>query len=327
MHYTSIGEDLPPLSKLSLGSWNTFSRMSTSECAVLLRRALDLGINLFDIGYYWDRPGTEQQFTAAIQSAGIKRRELVLALKLWLWDYPGISLADQASASLQRLSTDHVEMIMVSRPTPEVDAAGFCEEIGALVSSGIARAWCATNWEPAQLALAHRTLPKPLWPRMVQLQYNVARRDVTESAEFDALFDRPDLRLCAAFVLEGGILAGHLDRDRVDPSRFAQGERPRERNIARDAGGIRDRVRAIQPQLAAIAASLDATAAQLAIAFTLANRATATTLMGVTRLSDLQDNVDALRLLPTAAQWLPRLAPLRVQGTLHPRLFDPVRHE
>jgi aryl-alcohol dehydrogenase-like predicted oxidoreductase len=251
----------------------------------------------------------------------------VLALKLWLWDYPTVSLADQARASLKRLSADYVEMIMVSRPTPDVDAARFCEEIGALVSTGTARAWCATNWEPAQIALAQRALPGPLWPRMVQLQYNVARRDVTESADFCALFDSSALRLCAAFVLEGGILAGHLDRDRVDPSGFAQGERPLERNIARDAGGIRDRVRAIQPQLATIAASLDASAAQLAIAFTLANPATATTLMGVTRLSDLQENVDALRLLPSAAEWLPRLAPLRVHGTLHPRLFDPVRHE
>ena len=327
MKYVSICDDLPPVSRLSLGSWNTFSRLGTEECAALLRRATDLGINLFDIGYYWDKPGTEQQFAAAVRAAGIERRNLVLALKLWLWDYPKVSLAEQATASLQRLSTDHVDMVMVSRPTPEVEAAAFCEEIGALVRNGVARAWCATNWEPAHIAIARQALPTSLWPRMVQLQYNVARRDVTESDEFRAEYDGSDLRLCAAFVLEGGILAGHLDRDRVDPSRFAKGEQPFERNIARDAGGIRDRVRAIQPELARIAASLDATAAQLAIAFTLAHRATATSLIGVTRICDLQENVDALRLLPSAAEWLPRLEPLRVHGALHPRLFDPVRHE
>lgn len=327
MLYTSISEDLPPVSRLSLGSWNTFSRLGTAECSALLRHAVELGINLFDIGYYWDKPGTEEQFAAAVRASGIARRELVLGLKLWLWDYPKMSLAEQAHASMRRLSTDYLDMVMVSRPTPEVDAIGFCEEIGTLVSTGIARTWCATNWEPAHIALARRTLPPSLWPCMVQLQYNVARRDIVESADFSALFCGSNLRLCAAFVLEGGILAGHLDRDRVDPSRFARGERPPERNIARDAGGIRAGVRAIQPRLNAISATLDATAAQLAIAFTLANPATATTLVGVTRLHDLGENVNALKLLPTAAQWLPLLEPLRVHGSSHPRLFDPVRRE
>ena len=38
-------------------------------------------------------------------------------------------------------------------------------------------------------------------------------------------------------------------------------------------------------------------------------------------------SVAALRLLPSAVEWLPRLEALRVEGALHPRLFDPVRHE
>jgi len=205
--------------------------------------------------------------------------------------------------------------------------AAFCEEIDALVQSGIARGWGATNWEAAQVEHARSLLSGRSQPRLVQLQYNVARRDVVESDAYAKLFAHRSPGLCAAFALEGGILAGRLDRDRVNPSDFARGERPRERNIARDAGGVRERIRAAQPRLAEIAASFDATPAQLAIAFALTNPGTATALIGVTRREDLQEDLGALALLESRESWLPLIEELRVSGVAHPRLFDPVKNE
>ncbi len=327
MLYRSIGAGLAEISALSLGSWNTFSRLTVAECATLLREALEAGINLFDIGYYWDKPDTEPMFAAALQAAGAQRDRYLLALKLWLWNYPQESFAQQARASLQRLGVDHVDLVMVSRPTPGIDFAAFCDEIDALVQAGLARGWGATNWEADQVERAQALLRGRSQPRLVQLQYNVARRDIVEQPAYAQLFAERTPGLCAAFVLEGGILAGHLDRDRVNPSDFARGERPRERNIARDAGGVRERIRAVQPRLAAIAAEFGATPAQLAIAFALTNPATTTALLGVTRTADLQENLGALKLLSSARSWLPLVEELRVQGVAHPRLFDPVKHE
>jgi L-glyceraldehyde 3-phosphate reductase len=325
MLYRSIGEEMAEISAISLGSWNTFSRLDRLECAALLRAAIDAGINLFDIGYYWDKPDTEAAFAEAIRLAGIRRSDYQLALKLWLWNYPEQSFEQQAQASLRRLGVDHVELVMVSRPTDDVDFVAFCKEIAGLVRSGLARGWGVTNWEAAQVQRAQAVLDARLQPRLVQLQYNVARRDVVESEAYSRLFANGTPGLCAAFVLEGGILAGHLDRDRVNPSDFAQGKRPRERNIARDAGGIRERIREVQPKLQAIAASLGATAAQLAIAFAVAKSTTA--LIGVTRVEDLVENVGALRLLDYKSEWLPLLEQVRVRGVAHPRLFDPVKNE
>src|SRR5690606_16305373 len=153
MLYRDIGLDRP-VSALSLGSWNTFSRLSRRECAGLLSLAVERGINLFDVGYYWDKPDTEEAFAAAMRTAGLRREQYMLALKLWLWNYPEQSLAEQAKASLRRLDVDHVDVVMVSRPTPEVDFAAFCEEVDALVRAGIARAWGVTNWEPEQIEAA-----------------------------------------------------------------------------------------------------------------------------------------------------------------------------
>ena len=325
MLYRSIGTEMAEISAISLGSWNTFSRLSVDDCAKLLRRAVDAGINLFDIGYYWDKPDTEAMFAQSIRRAGLNRSDYQLALKVWLWRYPEESFEHQVRASLQRLDVDHVELVMVSRPTDGVHFASFCHEIDALVSSGLARGWGATNWEASQVEHAQTILAGRSQPRLVQLQYNVARRDVVESADYAKLFATGNPGLCAAFVLEGGILAGHLERDRINPSDFAKGERPRERNIARDAGGIRDRIRLVQPRLREIAAHFGASASQLAIAFALANATTA--LVGVTRTEDLDENLGALPLLARENEWLPLLEQVRVQGGAHPRLFDPVKNE
>lgn len=327
MLYRAISEEMAEISAISLGSWNTFSRLTVRQCADLLRQASDAGVNLFDIGYYWDKPDTERMFAESIRAAGLKRDEYMLALKLWLWNYPEESFAQQAHASLQRLGVEYADLVMVSRPTPGVDFASFCAEIDALVRSGTARAWGATNWEASQLKAAQSLLGGQSQPRLVQLQYNLARREVVEADDYTELFAEGTPALCAAFTLEGGILAGHLDRDRVNPSDFARGERPRERNIARDAGGVREQIRRMQPQLQRIAAQFDATAAQLAIAFTLTHPATATALVGVTRTEDLTENLAALRLLDYRDQWLPLIEPLQVRGVSHPRLFDPVKHE
>jgi aryl-alcohol dehydrogenase-like predicted oxidoreductase len=325
MLYRSIGKEMAELSAISLGSWNTFSRLDRLGRSALLLAAIDAGINLFDIGYYWDKPDTEAAFAEAIRLAGIRRGDYQLALKLWLWNYPAQSFEQQVQASLRRLGVDHVELVMVSRPTDDVDFVAFCEEIAALVRSGLARGWGVTNWEAAQVERAQSVLEKDLQPRLVQLQYNVARRDIVEGEAYTQLFASGAIGLCAAFVLEGGILAGHLDRDRVNPSDFAQGKRPRERNIARDAGGIRERIREVQPRLQEIAASYGATAAQMAIAFAVARSTTA--LIGATRVEDLIEDVAALRLLDFQSEWLPLLEQVRVHGVAHPRLFDPVKNE
>lgn len=326
MKTTSISAVLPPVSRLAIGSWNTFSRLSVDENVALIRRALDLGVNLFDVGYYWDKPDTEAMFGEVMRRIGIARADYVLAGKLWLWEYPQQSFADQLKTSLDRLGDETVDIIMVSRPLPELDFMAICEEVAALIDAGLARAWGLTNWEPADIErvrqeFGQRGLPLPC---LLQMQYNVARREIAERDDFNALFASTDIGLCAAHTLEGGILAGHLDRERVHPSQFEQGQIPVDRNIARDSGGIRERIREQQPELARLAADFGLTAAQAAIAFTQTHPALATTLVGVTRIENLEDNVRALE-FERLDELKAAMAPLSVKGVAHPKLFSPTQ--
>ncbi len=327
MNYSSIGPGLQPISALSLGSWNTFSRLRFGDTVDLIRRALDLGVNFFDVGYYWDKPHTEVIFGRALQVVGAQRSDYLLAEKLWLWDYPQQSFADQLKASLVCLGLAEVDLVMVSRPLPEMDFIAFCEEVIALIDAGLARAWGVTNWQPQEVLRAHQhfwRLGKPT-PRLLQLQYNLARRAVVESQGYQQVFAETDVKLCAAHTLEGGILGGHIERDRVNPSEMAAGKVPHERNIARDAGGIRDKIRDNYPQLEQIARRFGATPAQLAIAFCMGHADVATTLVGVTRLANLEENLGAIELLGKAKELRAALAPLALEQVAHPRLFSPYK--
>lgn len=327
MRFNRISDRLPPVSALSLGSWNTFSRLEFEDNVGLIRAALDAGVNLFDVGYYWDKPHTEVIFGRALQVIDAPRDDYLIAQKLWLWSYPGLSLAQQLEASLIRLGLDRVDLVMVSRPRPEIEFEPFVAEIEGLISRGLARAWGVTNWEAGLIERAQALCAPRPGPALVQLQYNVARRAQVENEAYRALFATTDVRLCAAFVLEGGILGGHTGRDRVNPSDAAAGVQPHERNIARDSGGIREIIRDNQDRFEAIARSLDATPAQVAIAFALANPATATALIGVSRPQDLVENLGALSLVDRAQAIVDLVTPLAIADAGHPRLFDPVRHE
>lgn len=325
MQYISIGAGLPEVSLLSLGSWHTFSRMRFEESLEMTARALDQGVNLFDIGYYWDKPHTEVIFGRVLQVLARPRDSYMLAEKLWLWDYPKQSFSDQLKASLLRLGVDYVDLVMVSRPLPEMDFIAFCEEVVALVDAGLARGWGVTNWEPQEILRAHEHFSRQGRPvaRMVQLQYNVARRGVVENAAYAEAFAKTGIKLCAAHTLEGGILGGHLERDRVQPSEAAAGKVPNERNIARDAGNIRERIRANYPLLQDIASQFGVTAAQAALGFCMGNPHIGTVLVGVTRMQDLDANIRALDLLPHAAELREALLPLAIGDVGHPRLFSP----
>lgn len=90
------------------------------------------------------------------------------------------------------------------------------------------------------------------------------------------------MALQASDIFEGGILVGKLEP---------------ERKIGADVGGIRQAIIDVYPSLAVAAAGLDATPAQLCIAFCLANPAVANVLFGASSLKQLDDNLAGIELL------------------------------
>jgi aryl-alcohol dehydrogenase-like predicted oxidoreductase len=326
MDYTRLNGLPDDVSVMSLGSWNTFSRVPFEDGVDLVKAALDAGINMFDVAYYWDKQHTEILFGHILRTIGVPRSEVLIAEKAWLWSYPDESLADQLKGCLVRLGMDYVDVSMVSRPIPGVDLESFVEEAAAVVTSGLARAWGMTNWEAldAQHAYDHaasKGLPTPV---QVQLQYSLARREIVETPAYDQLFAATGMTLQPADSLEGGILAGGLDRDRIDPGDVKLGMLFPNRNIARDAGNIRPTIRAAYPRLQVSAARVGATPAQFALAYVLSHPYRGSALFGVSSVAQLEENLLALELSRTKADAIrAEVAQYEFGGGAHPLLFTP----
>ncbi|MGI5202012.1 aldo/keto reductase [Spirillospora sp. CA-108201] len=127
-------------------------------------------------------------------------------------------------------------------------------------------------------------------PQLAQLKYSPCRRSIPDGEPFAAVFAE-GVALQASDVLEGGMLAGN-----ARPSR----------RIGRDPGDIRSRVREAAEGIAELGAGLDATPAQLCIAFTLTRPSTATVLFGASGMRQLTDDIAALDVLERVGAQRPR---------------------
>lgn len=310
--------------RLALGSWHIFSRLSLQEGASLVRRALDLGIRLFDVGDYWDHAlSNEERFREIVTHLGLGRHDYRVGIKVFTNSVE--SREALVRQSLKRLGIDYADYVICSRPSVNESLEDAVRAMAGLVDAGLTREIAASLWAPEMLGeamamMAARDLPRP---RFLQLQYNVCRRSVVESAPYERLFRETGIRLQAADTLEGGVLTGHLHRDRYNPGDKERGHWFPDRNIPRDSGGIRPAIRTMVPRLENEAARMGVTAAQLAIAFCLLHPALDTLLLGATRPDQLEENIGALELARTRpGEVMEAVAPLAIEGAAPPPIFD-----
>ena len=253
---TTRNEQPRNASDLALGSWHIFNRISLEDGAALVRRALDLGITLFDVGDYWDHDiSNEARFHEIVQRLGLARSDYRVGIKVFTNSVE--TRAQLVKASLMRLGIEQADYVVCSRPSDGESVEAAIAAMSALVTDGLTRDIAVSLWRPDMLGEALGMMEERGFhkPRFLQLQYNVCRRSVVESDEYRRLFTDTGIRMQAADALEGGILTGHVHRDRFNPGDREQGRWFEDRNVPRDSGGIRPAIRERVASLAAAAAS------------------------------------------------------------------------
>ena len=295
MPMTALGRSDLRVSRLALGSWRTYERISRDQGVRVMRAACEAGINFLDDARYNDETGhaplptgySEVVFGELFRASDWRRDEVVVSNKLWWEFWPDQSPAQELAGSLARMGLDHVDLIYSEVPPDGVGLEDAIDMITGLIRTGAARAWGTLNWTPDQLERAWQIADREGVPGPVATQppYSLVRREIVDDPAMRRLAADRGVAIVASYTLAGGILTGKYDE---------------EPGAGRAAGMIG------QPQwapavaagrdLAALARHIGADPASLAMAFALLDPSVTTVLFGATRPEQIRANLGALAL-------------------------------
>ncbi len=151
------------------GSWSPDALTEEEIAAGLrsVRAALDAGITFFDHADIYGRGRCEELFGHLWKQENVSRDQLVLQSKCGIrpglcYDFRPDHIRQSVEASLQRLQTDYLDILLLHRPDilmePDAIAAVFAE----LKAAGKVRYFGVSNFTPATQDLLQSRLPDTL---------------------------------------------------------------------------------------------------------------------------------------------------------------------
>ncbi len=299
MKYRRLGNTGLQVSEVSLGSWVTFGKQVDVEAAkVIMQKAYDAGINFFDNAEGYESGESERVMGQAIAELGWSRDSFVVSSKVfWGGDKPtqrGLSrkhVFDACHAALERLQVNYLDLYFCHRPDVDTPIAETVRAMHDLVSQGKVMYWGTSEWSAQQITEAWGVAKAEnlIGPVMEQPQYNLLVRDKVE-AEYRPLYDLMGLGTTVWSPLASGLLTGKYLNGVPEDSRLSLPGYEWLRDMLVGENNKLEQIRALNE----LAESLELPLHYLALNWCLANDKVSTVILGVSRLSQLEDNLKAL---------------------------------
>ncbi|RMG99273.1 MAG: aldo/keto reductase [Chloroflexi bacterium] len=297
MEYRRLGRTGLKVSEICLGTMQFGWTADPETSFQVMNKAVEMGCNFFDTADIYSRwvdgneGGESERIIGDWLAQGyIRRDEIIIATKVRgpMGDGPndqGLSrqhIMSAVEASLRRLRTDYIDLYQVHYPDDETPLEETLSALNDLVRAGKVRYIGCSNY-PAWL------LTKSLWisdvrqlARFDSLQphYNLVHRAEFER-ELQPLCLDQGIGVIPYSPLAGGFLTGKYRRERPLP------DTPRARHIQERY--MNERGFAVIDKLDEIARNHNATIAQVAIAWVLANPAVSSAIIGANSVQQLTD--------------------------------------
>ncbi len=299
MEFRRLGRTGLKVSTICLGTMQFGWTADQPTSHAIMNQALEMGCNFFDTADIYSRwvdgndGGVSEEIIGNwLADGNARRQDIVLATKVRgpMGDSPndqGLSrqhILDAVEASLDRLQTDYIDLYQVHFPDDETPLDETMTALNDLVRAGMVRYIGCSNY-PAWL------LAKSLWVSDVknltrfdslQPHYSLVHRDEFER-ELQPLCLDQGIGVIPYSPLAGGFLTGKYRRDTPMP------DTPR-------ADGVRRRYMNEQgfnavDKLEEIGNAHEATIAQTAIAWVLANTAVTAAIIGANSIEQLEDTI------------------------------------
>jgi predicted oxidoreductase len=285
-----LAPDGPEFSRIVMGLWRLGEwQLTPQQRLALVEQAVALGVSTMDQADIYGGYTSEALFGEALALAPGLRQRLQIVSKCGIrlvhpnrpahaikhYDTGRAHLIASVEQSLRNLGTDYLDLLLIHRPDPLMDADEVAEAFNQLHRAGKVRFFGASNFTPAQFALLASRYP--LVTNQVELSVlQVAALD-------DGTLDQAQRLRCAPMIwsaLAGGRLFGEAD----------------------------DRAMRVRAVLARIAARYAVTPAVIAIAWVVRHPSRPLVLTGSGRIAAIAEAVAATQLVLTREEWFAILA-------------------
>ncbi|MDP9588008.1 UNVERIFIED_ORG: aryl-alcohol dehydrogenase-like predicted oxidoreductase [Shinella zoogloeoides] len=327
--YKLLGRSGLRVSPLSLGTMTFGSEWGWGADGNEARRIFDLyvdrGGNFLDTAVNYTDGGAERLLGTFIAD---KRERIVLATKFTMARDPGnpnsggnhrLNMVRSVEQSLKQLGTDRIDLLylhawdMTTRPDEVMRALDDLVRSGKVLYLGI----CNTPaWRVAQM----QTLADIRgWSSFVALQIEYSLVERTVEHELLPAAAALGLGVLPWSPLGGGVLTGKYSLADVEDSQEAAVSATRKGVIA-SSGHLNRRAIDIANEVRTVAEEADSTPSRVALAWTLANPAVVSPIIGARTLAQAEDNLKALDLALTPEQ-LDRLDRISAPAPVFPARF------
>jgi L-glyceraldehyde 3-phosphate reductase len=311
MPYRRSGQSGINLPAISLGLWHNFGGVDDFENSrAMLRRAFDLGITHFDLANNYGPPygSAEETFGQILKKDFLPYRdELIISTKAG-WDmWPG-PYGDRGSRkyllasldqSLKRMGLAYVDIFYHHRPDPDTPME---ESLGALdtaVRSGRALYAGISAYSAEETSRAVKILRDLGTPCLIhQPKYSMFVRD-PEQRLLDVL-EKEGVGSIVFSPLAQGLLSDRYLHGIPSDSRAARDFFLKKKDIDEDKLA---KIRALHE----MAAERGQTLAEMAVAWVLRDPRVTSALVGTSKVSQVDDNVAALKNLKFSAEELDKI--------------------
>jgi 1-deoxyxylulose-5-phosphate synthase len=301
MDYVRLGSSGLKVSRICLGCMSFGGgadwMLPEQPSFAIVRKALDLGINFFDTANVYSEGESEQILGRALRTFGVKREDVVIATKLFhpMGSGPnqrGLSrkhVFQAIDASLGRLGLDYVDLYQIHRFDRETPVEETLEALTDLIKSGKVRYIGASTMAAYQFARLLYRADQLRLARFISMQNNYSLLYREEEREMIPLCREEGVGLVPYSPIGGGLLAGSRRTGTVRSHSV----------MARDRFN-RKADEAVIDAVGAVARERGVGAAEVSIAWLLAQPGVSAPIVGATKASHLEDSVKAVgtRLTP-----------------------------
>ena len=295
MQYRTLGKSNLQVSALCLGTMMFGDQTGQDEAAAIVADARAHGVNYIDTADVYTKGASETMLGNLLKG---QRHDWVLATKL------GNKISDRVNEghysrswmlreldnSLQRLQTDHVDILYMHRDVIGMDLEEPLRAIDAMLRAGKIRYWGVSNfrgWRIAEIMRIAGQLGMP-GPTVCQPYYNLLNR--MPEVEILPACDHYGIGVTSYSPVARGVLTGKYAPGQApaEGTRAARGDKRMSETEFREESLV------IAQTLKAHAQAKGITLAQFATAWVLAHRAVSSVIAGPRTLQQWQDYLPAL---------------------------------